>query len=386
MFTKKDLEKIERETLASYAMLSSETKGRDHSVISDNYRTEFQRDRDRIIHCSAFRILKYKTQVFVIHEGDYYRTRLTHTMEVSQIARTISKNLGLNCDLVEAISLAHDVGHTPFGHAGEKMLNLLMEDEGGFDHNTHGLRVVEYLEKRYHDFPGLNLTWEVREGIIKHKTSYDSPSSSRFAPNESPTLETQVVNVADEIAFNNHDVDDALKMGMISFDDLREVPWVWEIFQEGIKKSGGNPDQYARLSSVRNIINEQVSNVLKETEKRIKKYKIKNISDVRNTPVHVVSFSEDMKKKNAQFRDFLMKNVYRNYKVIRMTKKYEGFIEKMFKQFLEEPKQLHPDFQKRLEKESLKRVITDYIAGMTDTFLEEEYIRMFEPTLHAIKR
>lgn len=385
MFTKKDLEKLEYDTLASYAMKSCETKGREYPSQPDDYRTEFQRDRDRIIHSTAFRKLEYKTQVFVIHEGDYYRTRLTHTMEVSQIARTIANNLGLNKELTEAIALAHDVGHTPFGHSGEQTLNNLMNDEGGFDHNTQGLRVVEYLEERYPNMPGINLTWEVREGIIKHETCYDCAKNFRFDPAKSPTLETQIVNVADEIAFNNHDIDDGLKIGMLKIEDFEEVGWCWEVFKQAIKKCKNGDLKLIRFWAIRNIIHNNVCAVLEETERRIKKYKIKTVDDVRNHKNRIVSFSDEMIKNNEVLRNFLLKKVYKNYKVVRMSQKAERFIENLFKQYHTIPQQLPPKFQEKIPVDGLKQVIVDYIAGMTDRYLEEEYIRMFEPTIRAFK-
>lgn len=386
MLKKGDLERIENDTLAAYAMRSCETRGRDYPVKPDEFRTEFQRDRDRIIHSAAFRKLKHKTQVFLIHEGDYYRTRLTHTMEVAQIARSIAKNLALNEDLTEAIALSHDIGHTPVGHAGERVLNRLMKDEGGFDHNAQGLRVVERLEERYPDVPGLNLTWEVREGIIKHKTVYDNAPRSHFDDNQSPTLEMQIVNVADEIAFDNHDIDDALKMGMIKIADFEEVPWVWEIFQDAFKNCKGKKDKFIRFWAIRNIIYSHVSNVLAETEKRLKRFNITTVEDVRKQPEFIVSFSDEMAKKNEQLRKFLTKHVYQNYKILRMVEKYERFIESLFHQYEKNPHQLPPKYQERILTDGPKRVITDYVAGMTDLYLEEEYVRLFEPTLHAIKR
>jgi dGTPase len=229
VLTKSEQEALEEQTLAPYAMKSRRTRGREYPIVPDAIRTEFQRDRDRIIHCAAFRKLEYKAQVYFIQEGDYYRTRLTHTLEVAQIGRSLARNLRLNVDLAEAMALAHDVGHTPFGHSGESALRRRMADRGGFEHNAQGLRVVEKLERRYPEFPGLNLTWEVREGLIKHSTSYDHPAADRFEPDRMPTLEAQVIEVADEIAFNSHDIDDALAMGLIEEDALREIAWVWDI-------------------------------------------------------------------------------------------------------------------------------------------------------------
>ncbi|MCD6385056.1 deoxyguanosinetriphosphate triphosphohydrolase [Candidatus Sumerlaeota bacterium] len=383
VLVKEDLEKLEAETLAPYAMLSSQSRGRQYPISPDEFRTEFQRDRDRIIHSTAFRKLEYKTQVFVIHEGDYFRTRLTHTMEVVQIAQSLARNLRLNVDLTEAIALAHDIGHTPFGHSGERALRRLMADEGGFEHNEQGLRVVELLEERYPDIPGLNLTWEVREGIIKHATEYDTPRiEERFEPHKAPTLEAQIVDLADEIAYNNHDLDDALKMGLIEEEDLKSVPWCWEIFQQArssMKHSAR--DKFVKYRAISTVIHLQVTDALQQTQANIEKYNIRSVADVRNLGKKIAQFSPEMTEKNRQLKDFLMANVYRHPHTIKMVTKAEKFVERLFLSYLDVPEQLPRKYQERLKYESKKRVICDYISGMTDRYLLEEYIKTFEPQM-----
>lgn len=380
---KEELEQLEAETLAPYAVLSSRTRGRDYPVTPDTLRTEFQRDRDRIIHSSAFRKLEYKTQVFVIHEGDYFRTRLTHTMEVAQIARSLARNLRLNEDLTEAIALAHDIGHTPFGHSGERALRRLMDTEGGFEHNEQGLRVVERLEERYADIPGLNLTWEVREGIIKHATAYDTPRiDKRFDPHNAPTLEAQVVDLADEIAYNNHDLDDALKMGLIEEEDLEAVPWCWEIFQEARKRFARNErDRFVKYRMIGIVINMQVTDALQATYANLQKYNIRSADDVRHLGKKLAQFSPEMSEKNQQLRNFLRANVYQHPRTIKMATKAEKFVSELFTAYLEVPEQLPRNFQKRISQDGKARVICDYISGMTDRYLLEDYIRTFEPKL-----
>jgi dGTPase len=266
------LDELPRESsgLASYAMRSSESRGRRYPVRADRYRTEFQRDRDRIIHCAAFRKLEYKTQVYVIHEGDYYRTRLTHTLEVAQIARTLSGHLGLNADLTEAIALAHDLGHTPFGHSGEAALDALLKDEGGFEHNRQSLRVIEVLEERYHDIPGLNLTWEVREGVAKHCSAFDHPSGTVYEPESCSTLEAQICDLADEIAYNHHDIDDALEMGLIELDELMEVEWVGAILSaERERLPADARAKFVKFRMIGRMMDETIGDVLDHTRRSL---------------------------------------------------------------------------------------------------------------------
>jgi len=380
MITRKDIEKRECDLLASYAMHSKDTKGRKYPEAEPRYRSVYQRDRDRIIHSTAFRRLEYKTQVFVNHEGDYYRTRLTHTMEVGQIARSIARTMSLNEDLVEAIALSHDIGHPPFGHAGEESLRILMKDNGGFDHNLQGLRVVEELEQRYPGFPGLNLTWETREGINKHTTMFDSAKQLKeFKPGSSPTMETQVVDVADEIAYDNHDIDDGLTSGLIEEKDLFELK-LWKDAARFVKKGRKElSDKVRKHQIIRRLIDTQIEDLLRASEKNIRSSSVRNVDDVRKHRKRLVAFSEDMQKKRKELRMFLMENLYKNFRVIRMSDKARRFITGLFKVYLEKPEQLPPSDQKKINKIGRYGVICDYIAGMTDRYALDEYKKLFDP-------
>ncbi len=372
------LEDIERETLAPYGMKSADTRGRKHPEDPPHFRTEFQRDRDRIIHSTAFRRLEYKTQVFVNHEGDYYRTRLTHTIEVQQVARTIARALRLNEDLAEAISLAHDIGHTPFGHAGEEKLHEIMEGKGGFEHNMQGLRVVDYLENKYEKFRGLNLTFETREGIAKHKTSYDNPDRlpDEFLPDKSPTLEAQIVNLADEIAYNAHDIDDGLKSGNITLEQILDsVP----LFKELYEKASHIKDREKRIyEAIREFIGMQIHDVIENSLEMIKRAGVESVDDVRECDV-LIDFSPEMREKNGILKKFLYENLYTHYKVIKMQEKAKRYIEALFNVYMENLKQLPPQFYAMLEEFPPERVVCDYIAGMTDRYAQEEYARLFYP-------
>ncbi|MBU2541191.1 MAG: deoxyguanosinetriphosphate triphosphohydrolase [Candidatus Omnitrophica bacterium] len=367
-------------TLAAYASKNQASRGRIYKEPEHAYRTIYQRDRDRIIHSASFRRLEYKTQVFVNHEGDYYRTRLTHTLEVAQIGRTIAKALNLNEELVEAIALAHDLGHTPFGHAGEDTLDDLMKEEGGFNHNLQGLRVVDQLEERYPDFPGLNLSWEVREGIAKHSTIYDFPKTlSEFEPGKGPSLETQVVDAADEIAYDNHDLDDGLTSGLLKADSLRKIDF-WREIEDGINKRypeiGKELQKYQIINS---LINFLVTDIINESKKRLKKFNIKNVNDAKEIKEKIITFSNEVQKKRGPLREFLFKNLYNHYRVIRMSDKAKRFIKDLFNVYLEKPQQLPIRTQEHFKNESIKRVVCDYIAGMTDRFALNEYKKLFDP-------
>lgn len=377
---RKDLENFEENFLASYAFTSKNSLGRDHSEKESEFRTAFQRDRDRIIHSRAFRHMEYKTQVFVNHVGDYYRTRLTHTLEVAQIAKSVAKTLMLNEDLTEAIALAHDIGHTPFGHAGEEALKELMTGEGGFEHNRQGLRVVEKLEFRTDKYFGLNLTVETREGIIKHRSEYDSPDDdfdSAFQPGKNPFLEAQIVNTADEIAYNNHDIDDGLKSGLINLSQLSEID-LWKDTVSAVSGGKTLDEKLLRTTAVRELIGRQIEDVIKTSENNIESSGVKSVDDVRNSH-SLISFSGGMKKGNIVLKNFLYENLYQHYKVVKMQDKAKRFIGRLFESYLKEPKQLPPFHQSRIENEGEKRVICDYIAGMTDRFAMDEYSRLFEP-------
>lgn len=365
--------------LAPYAVKSADTRGRVYPEEEHPYRSVFQRDRDRIIHSRAFRRLEYKTQVFVYHESDYYRTRLTHTIEVVQISSCLARALRLNEDLCSAIAFAHDLGHTPFGHAGEKVLNELMENDGGFEHNRHGLRVVDKLEVRYPNFPGLNLSWEVREGIIKHTTSYDKPAISEFEPEKMPTLEAQVVNLSDEIAYNSHDLDDGLTAGLIDEEGLEEVELWKEIYGIVIKKTPSLDRERRKYQVIRAFINCQVTDALESTLAVLKELKVSSVEDVRCSSGPLVSFSAKMQEQNQALKKFLYENMYLHYRVVRMTNKAERFIRELFNVYLKCPGQLPPGTQAKLKIESPRRVICDYIAGMTDRFALDEYKKLFDP-------
>ncbi|MBN3038830.1 MAG: deoxyguanosinetriphosphate triphosphohydrolase [Candidatus Omnitrophica bacterium] len=380
MFNRQEIEKFEKKFLSSYAMKSKDSRGRKHHESEHPYRTAFQRDRDRIIHCTAFRRLEYKTQVFVNYEGDYYRTRLTHTLEVAQIAKTIARTLRLNEDLVEAISLAHDLGHTPFGHAGEETLRQLMQGHGGFEHNRQGLRVVDYLEERYPDFKGLNLSWEVREGILKHVTAYDHPEeSNEFKQHRFPTLEAQVVDLADEIAYDNHDLDDGITSRFIDVRPLSNIE-LWRQAEEKIsKKYSRLKDEIKKYQIIKFLINLQVQDVIKHTDQKLKKADIHSLDDAKNYKERLVGFSPEIAKKCAQLREFLNQNLYQHYKVVRMSNKARRFIQELFQCYISNPKQLPPTSLARVKKENVHRVVCDYIAGMTDRYAQNEYRRLFQP-------
>ncbi|MDD4979961.1 MAG: deoxyguanosinetriphosphate triphosphohydrolase [Candidatus Omnitrophica bacterium] len=380
MFNQAQIKESENNLLAPYAMKSHQTKGRVYQEKEHPYRSVYQRDRDRIIHSAAFRRLEYKTQVFVNHEGDYYRTRLTHTLEVAQIARTIASALRLNADLTEAIALAHDLGHTPFGHSGEDALDELMAKYGGFNHNLHGLRVVDILEAKYPDFPGLNLTWEVREGIVKHSSAFDrSDKIKGLAPNEMPTLETQVVDIADEIAYDNHDIDDGLTSGLLKEPDLKQVGLWDKISKEISKKYAKIDSEQRKYLIIRSLIDIQVTDIIRETEKTISKLKLKSCAQVRKSDKKIIAFSSELRKIRKPLREFLMENLYRHYRVIRMSNKAKRFIQELFKTYIDNPRQLPPKIQKNIPADGVRRAVCDYIAGMTDRYALDEYKKLFDP-------
>ena len=382
MQLREDYERLERETLAPYAALSAESRGRDHPVAPCPMRTDYQRDRDRVIHCAAFRKLEYKTQVYVIHQDDYYRRRLTHTMEVAQIARALARALRLNVDLAEAVALAHDVGHTPFGHSGEATLHRLLADCGGFEHNNQGVRVVELLEERYAEFPGLNLSWEVREGIAKHKTAYDAPRIPRFEPDLAPPLEAQLVDVADEIAFNHHDLDDALKMGIVSRADLERVPWVDRICRDIENAESTRPpafDKFHRNRLVGAMIDLAVRDALEQTSRNLAEAAVDSLDAVRAHGKRLAAFSPEALERNHALRGFLGESVYRHPEVAGMASKAERFVERLFELYRAHPGQMPRKFQRRLKIDPLEVVIADHISCMTDRHCIEEYKKAFLP-------
>ncbi|WP_211364210.1 deoxyguanosinetriphosphate triphosphohydrolase [Propionivibrio limicola] len=363
--------------LAPYAVTPANSRGRRFVDEPPSHRSEFQRDRDRIVHSTAFRRLEYKTQVFVNHEGDLFRTRLTHSLEVAQMARGIARTLRLNEDLVEAVSLAHDLGHTPFGHAGQDALNDCMREHGGFEHNLQSLRIVDLLEERYAAFDGLNLCFETREGIIKHCSCDNALKlgelGQRFLDGTQPSLEAQLCNFADEIAYNNHDIDDGLRSGLISLEQLDEV----SLFATHARQvRNRHPDLEKRRlihETIRRMINALVTDLIETTAANIRERQVRGLDDVRNAPP-LVGFSAPMLDAQREMKRFLHANLYKHYQVLRMTNKAQRIIGDMFSAFVSEPRMLPPQF--RTGDDQLRR-IADYIAGMTDRYAIKEHRRLF---------
>ncbi|MFA5515529.1 MAG: deoxyguanosinetriphosphate triphosphohydrolase [Desulfuromonadales bacterium] len=373
---------MERPDLAAWAARGSESRGRRFAENFKDDRPGFERDRDRIIHCAAFRRLEYKTQVFVNHEGDYYRTRLTHSLEVAQIARGIARRLRLNEDLTEALALAHDLGHTPFGHTGEEVLNRLMADFGGFEHNRQSLRIVEVLEERYPGFDGLNLCWETREGIIKHSSDYDHAGSDAmrgFEPGVPPTLEAQIIDLADEIAYNNHDIDDGLKAGFITPADLEGVDLWRETFGRVGRKYPGLDESRHIHQTISHLIGALIEDLVSTTRRSLEHHRIDSLEAVRRQTGHLVAFSPEILRKNIELKKFLHKNLYRHYRVERMRVKAERFLSRLFESYRNHPSLLPGELQAKYEVFGKERVFCDYIAGMTDRYALDEYKRLFDP-------
>jgi len=380
MLRREEFIAIEDHLLAPYAMRSAASRGRVHPEAEHPFRLAFQRDRDRIIHSTAFRRLEYKTQVFVNHEGDYYRTRLTHTMEAAQITRTIARSLRLNGDLAEAVALAHDLGHTPFGHAGERVLNDLMAPYGGFEHNAQSLRIIDELEERYPAFRGLNLTWEVREGIVKHTPPFDKPLATAFAPGEAPSLEAQLVDFTDEIAYNSHDIDDGLKSGLLSLDQLQTVSIWRNAYDVLCQQHRGSNHRIWRYQSIRRIIDLLVTDFLVTVEQRLADNRIGTVDDVRAFGRPLPAFSPEIDAQRLELKAFLMDNLYRHYRVMRMAEKAKRVMTELFQAYMSEPRQLPPHvLERERDGEPLPRVIADYIAGMTDRFALQEHGKLFDP-------
>jgi dGTPase len=372
--------------LAPYAAHSEASRGRRFRELAPTSRSEFQRDRDRIIHSTAFRRLEYKTQVFVNHEGDLFRTRLTHSIEVAQIARSIARNLRLNEDLVEAISLAHDLGHTPFGHAGQEALNACMRDYGGFEHNLQSLRVVDELEEHYGAFDGLNLMFETREGILKHCSATNAAKlgdiGRRFIEKKQPTLEAQLANLADEIAYNNHDIDDGLRSGLLTLAQLDEVDLYARHRREVEAVFPGISGRRAIHETIRRMINALIVDLIRASQTRIDAAQVQSLEDVREAQA-LVTFSENMRGEASLLKRFLRENLYHHYQVNRMTSKARRIVQELFDAFMREPRLLPPDYQiaaitnmqDGMQKQARK--VADYIAGMTDRYAMREYRRLF---------
>ncbi len=380
LFNRYQLESIEDQSLAPYACRSKNSKGRAYPEEEPEFRTAFQRDRDRILHTSAFRRLEYKTQVFINYEGDYYRTRLTHTLEVSQIGRSIAVALGANETVVEAICLSHDLGHPPFGHSGETALARLMKDHGGFDHNKQSLRIVTLLEHRYPHFPGLNLTWEVREGIVKHESEYDIADASEYNPELRGHIEAQIANAADELAYTAHDLDDGLRSGMITPSMLSGVT-LWEILVEATGWRGAELDELNRHQMIRHLIGIEINDLINATEGRLRESNVRSTGELQRLPYNVISQGEDITRRNRQLKDFLYNNLYRHARVVRMAVKAERILCDLFRAYQSEPEMLPQHVQAEIGERGLERTICDYIAGMTDRYAIEEYQKLFDPSI-----
>ncbi|SOZ14503.1 deoxyguanosine triphosphate triphosphohydrolase [Cupriavidus taiwanensis] len=365
--------------LAPYAARSAQTRGRVHAEPASLSRSEFQRDRDRVIHSTAFRRLEYKTQVFVNHEGDLFRTRLTHSLEVAQIARSIARNLRLNEDLVEAISLAHDLGHTPFGHAGQDALNQCMKNHGGFEHNLQSLLVVDELEERYGGFNGLNLTFETREGILKHCSRVNASAlgelGRRFLEGTQPSLEAQLANLADEIAYNNHDIDDGLRSGLLTLEQLDEVPMWGRHRAEVAEAFPGINGRRAINETVRRMINTLIVDLIETTSRNIADANPRNIDAVRAAGP-LVGFSAPIHEEAAALKRFLFRHLYRHYLVMRMSAKAQRIVGDLFQAFMSDPRLLPPQYQASHGGDQ-SRLIAHYIAGMTDRYAIREHRRIF---------
>jgi len=374
------LEAWENERLAPYGMRSAASRGRRYPEEEHALRTCYQRDRDRVIHSSSFRRLEYKTQVFVNHEGDNYRTRLTHTLEAAQIGKSVAQALGLNAELTECLVLGHDLGHTPFGHSGEKVMDKLMREHGGFEHNRQTLRILETLEERYPNFPGLNLTWEVREGIIKHKPESDGAAPAEYAPREAPTLEAQLVDFVDEIAYNNHDIDDGLSSGMFAVEQIRQTSLFGEAFES---LSGLEDERILRHQIVRRIINRCTQDLIDTSLRQLQKTGVTSVLEVRTSGRRLVGYSKEMAGWVGELKDFLLKNMYRHYRVVRMGDKAGRILRELFLAYTGEPLQLPPRYQEKAQREDLHRVVCDYIAGMTDRFAVDEHRKLFDPRVRV---
>jgi dGTPase len=368
----------EDRALAPYAMRTRQSHGRAHSEPPHPYRTLYQRDRDRVVHSTAFRRLMHKTQVLVTQTNDHHRTRLTHTLEVAQIARTIARRLGLNEDLTEAVALSHDLGHPPFGHAGEQALDECMRGHGGFEHNLHALRIADLLEYRYPDFSGLNLTWEVREAMALHGKRRDAPEAAEFAAAGRPLLEAQVADAADSLAYDAHDVDDALSVGLVAADDLEEVEF-WRRAREQVRQRHGTlgPEQF-QPTVVRALIAWQVGDLLEHTARRLREHRVGSVADVRAFPGPLAGPGPEVQRLKTELEEFLHRRVYRHYLVQRMAVQGGRVVRALFDEFCRAPGLLPPRYGRRIAGPP-ERVVCDYVAGMTDRYARDEYLRLFQP-------
>ena len=382
--TRQELEQLERQTLAPHAQFSADTRGRKHPEPPATWRTQYQRDRDRVIHSRAFRRLEYKTQVFLNGSGDHLRTRLTHTIEVAAIARNIASALRLNTDLAEAIALAHDLGHSPFGHKGETALARLMKGHGGFEHNRHSLRIVEELEEKYPSFSGLNLSWEVLEGLAKHQTAYDHPGRRAGFDAKNSSLEAQVANLSDEITYYSHDLDDGLDSGLLSEKHLARNVRVWAQATRAVKKEHGTlPDECRRYFIIRTIIDLQIRDVVENSERLIAASGVQSADDVRRFPKALIQYSRERRQLNLELRDYLYKNLYFNPVVHQPNLRAVKMLEQLFQYYLKHPKEIGGKSRRRLKKIGRHRAVCDYLAGMTDRYVMIDYERIFEDKVKA---
>ena len=386
LVTRTDLEQREDQFLAPYGMRSSASRGRVYQEEEHPYRTAYQRDRDRIVHTTAFRRLEYKTQVFVYSEGDHYRNRLTHSIEVAQVGRTMARALGGNEDLTEAICLAHDLGHPPFGHVGEATLNDLMKNFGGYDHQRQTYRILTELEQRYPDHPGLNVTYEVREGVVKHDTDYDVVDARDYTPEERGTLECQLSNLADEIAYNTSDMDDGLRSSILDPAAVLQLG-----IAQKVLTSLGQPltvdlrNPMVRYSFIRRMVGMEVSDVINATEQNLTQAGVASLADLRALPTNVADYSLEFQQLNGELKQYLFKNFYRHYRVVRMASKAERTLRDLFHAYVQEPLQLPPEIQQRAQTHlgGRERVVCDYLAGMTDRYAIQEHKRLFDPEERA---
>jgi dGTPase len=376
--TRAELEERERRILAPAAQCSADTRGREHDEEPPVWRTHYQRDRDRVIHARAFRRLEYKTQVFLNGTGDHLRTRLTHTLEVAGIARNIARALRLNEDLTETIALAHDLGHAPFGHRGEVVLDKLMRAHGGFEHNRQSLRVVELLEQKYPRFPGLNLTWEVREGLVKHCTSYDHPLRRKGFAARSPSLEAQVANLADEITYYTHDLDDGVTARLLSEQQLLRDVKIWRQAAQFVKRRHGHlPDECRRYFIIRCLIDLEVTDVVNTTEARLRDARVTCPDEVRRQAKPLVQYSADLRRLNHELRDYLYRNLYYNPEVHEPNRRAVRLLEQLFHHYLEHHEEVGEQARRRARKDGWPRAVCDYLAGMTDRYAIQEHQRLF---------
>jgi dGTPase len=373
--------------LSPLAQRSSASRGRRYREDEPPYRSAYQRDRDRIIHSRAFRRLEYKTQVFVNHEGDHYRTRLTHSIEVSQIGRTVARALGLNEDLVESLALSHDLGHTPFGHLGEDVLRERLKEHGGFDHNRQTLRIVEHLEERYPDFPGLNLTWEVREGIAKHSGPIDlakAPEFAEYEPGLMPPLEGQLIDPVDEIAYNHHDIDDGLESGLLDMEELAAaVPIFGEPLRAAMAKRRTSDPRKAGNEALRGLINELVTDLIATAERNVRDAGVATVDEIRRSGRPLIGLSPAVAERNRTLKTYLHEHLYRHHRIERMKDKARRVLEALFERYHANPRLLPDDTRRRAVVDGVERTIADYIAGMTDRYATEEYRRLFDPTVRV---